>query len=269
MNKEFKEKYPEWCNDKKKYYMCLSDDIDSLFSCILLQKIKGYKISHFYSFDKMYKADIYKTNKKLCGVDMDLTNGRCWGNHPTGFKNKNSANINVIQGISNVDYFKKYAGSTLLQIISYYGVDIKSMTEEAQMVLLAIDTTFKQYAFNSSLSKYYLCDILELPELYKLCESYTQQEFYDLIVKYKLHKKIIMNEDGKLITEIDLKGLSNLFDGLSFLLPQNNFENINEYYDIGVPVNNLDCTIKKIADGNMIVFSAAMTNKNYIKLSYN
>ena len=268
MNKEFKEKYPEWCADKKKYYMCLTDDIDSLFSCLLLQKIKGYEISHFYSFDKMYKADIYKSNKKLCGIDMDLKDGRCWGNHPTGFKNKNSANINVIQGISNVDYFKKYAGSTLLQIISYYGVDIKSMTEEAQMVLLCVDTTFKQYAFNSSLSKYYLVDILELPELYKLCTEHTQQEFYDTLLKYNLHKKIIMNEDGKLITEIDLDGLSKLFN-LSFLLPKNEFELTQEYYDIGVPVNNLDKENKKIADGNMSVFSSAMTNRNYIKLSYN
>lgn len=85
-----------------------------------ITKIKGYEISHFYSFDKMYKAADFKRNKyKLIGIDMDLiADGdyypRCWGNHPTGFKNKNSANINVIQGISNVDYFKN------MQEVHYY-----------------------------------------------------------------------------------------------------------------------------------------------------
>lgn len=267
MNKEFKSKFPTWCNDNKKYYMCLSDDIDSLFSCLLLNKIKSYKISHFYSFDKMYKADIYKSNKKLCGIDMDLKDGRCWGNHPTGFINPKSANINRIMDINTNNYYEKYAGSTLLQIISYYDINISNLTEEQMMVLLCVDTTFKQYSFNSALSKYYLCDILKLPQLYKLCTEHTQEEFYEILVKYNLHKKIKMN-NGKLQTEIDLDGLSKLFN-LSFLLPKNEFTLINEYYDIGVNVNNLDKELKKIADENMIVFSSAMTNRNYIKLSYN
>lgn len=48
MKQEIKQKFPKWVDNNKKYYMCLTDDLDSLMSCILLEQIKGYEISHFY-----------------------------------------------------------------------------------------------------------------------------------------------------------------------------------------------------------------------------
>ena len=49
MKSKIKEMFPEWCSDdKKKYELILTDDIDSLVSCALLNKIKGYKINYFY-----------------------------------------------------------------------------------------------------------------------------------------------------------------------------------------------------------------------------
>ena len=267
MNKEVKKSFPSWIGNDKKYYMCLTDDIDSLFSCILLEKIKGYEISHFYSFSKLYRGTDYKGNIKLCGVDMDLCEGRCWGNHPTGFNNPNSANINVIKGIDTNNYFHKYAGSVLLQIISYYDVDISMLSEEALMVLLAVDTTFKQYAFNPSLAKYYLVDVLELPQLYELCKEHKQKEFYDLIEKYKLYKKISVGADGILKSSIDLNGLSELFN-MSFCLPKNQFKCTHEYIDKGLPLYQFNRFKADLEANGGQIFSQALTKKNFIKLSY-
>ncbi|PJI07662.1 hypothetical protein CUB90_07200 [Clostridium sp. CT7] len=247
--------------------MCLTDDVDSLFSCLLLEKIKGYEISHFYSFSKLYRGNQFKGNIKLVGVDMDLNVGRCWGNHPTLNNNKNSANLNVIKGINQNNYFHKYAGSTLLEIISYYDVDISMLNEEALMVLLAVDTTFKQYAFNPALSKYYLVDVLELPQLYDLCKDHKQKEFYDLIDKYKLYKKIIMNEDNILKTSIDLNGLSELFN-MSFILPKSEFRCTHTYIDKGLNLSAFNRFKADLEANGGEIFTQALTNRSFIKFSY-
>ncbi|WP_053242768.1 hypothetical protein [Clostridium sp. DMHC 10] len=224
MNKEIKKSFPAWVDNDKKYYMCLTDDIDSLFSCILLQQIKGYELSHFYSFSKLYRADNYKNGLKLCGIDMDLNVGRCWGNHTTLNKNENSANINVIKGINENTYYSKYAGSTALEIISYYDYDISNLTEEALMVLLAIDGMYIPFFplkidFSGTQRRY--LKYMELDILIDVAERHTKQEFINIIEKYKLNKKIFMNEDGELKTSIDLNGLSKLFN-LPFCLPKIN-----------------------------------------------
>lgn len=273
MNKEYKDKFPTWCGNNKKYYMCLTDDLDSLFSCLLLQQIKGYEISHFYSFNALYKGDNYKKdNYKLIGVDMDLVDKSCWGNHVTGVNNPLSANLNVIEGINTNNYFTKYAGSTLLQIISYYDIDISMLSEEAKMVLLCVDSTYlgyylKQYPQPQRANKKYLCDVLELEELYKLQQEHSKEEFDKLQEKYNLKKKIFVNEEGKLKTAIDLQGLTELFN-LPFLLPKNQFTKINDYKDKGVSLYKYESLKKELEKKGTPIFSQAMTNKNYIKLSY-
>lgn len=150
MKQEIKQKFPVWVDNNKKYYMCLTDDLDSLFSCKLLEQIKGYEISHFYSFNTLYRYENLESNLKLCGVDMDLCTGRCWGNHVTGINNPNSANLNVIENINSNNYYSKYAGSVVLQIISYYKLDINKLSNEAKMILLCIDSTFLMYGFNQN-----------------------------------------------------------------------------------------------------------------------
>ena len=267
MNNEIKNKYPEWINNDKKYYMCLTDDLDSLFSCLLLEQIKGYEISHFYSFSQLYKADNYKNNVKLCGIDMDLCHGRCWGNHVTLSKNSKGANLNTIKNIGIYNYYSKYCGSVLLQIISYYNYDISNLSEEAKMVLLCVDSTYLMYDFNQNNCKHWLVDILELPELFQLCEKHSREDFKELIEKYNLKKKIFVNEEGKLKTGIDLKGLSDLFN-LSFILPENTFTGIETYTDKGLQLYQYNGFKNKIEASGGEVFTQALTNKDYIKISY-
>lgn len=269
MNKKYAAKFPEWTRDNKKYYMCLSDDLDSLFSCILLEKILGYEITHFYSFNELFRGDNYINNgTTLAGIDMDIVakDYFCWGNHVAGTYNPNSANINTILEIGNINYLHKYAGSCLLQIISYYDLDISMLSEEAKMILLAVDTTFKMYGFNKENCKHYLVDILELEDLYKLCEQHKQQEFYDLIKKYNLHEKIYINDD-MLETSIDLKSLEKIF-GISFILPKIKFKLVHTYNDVGVNSYQYFQLEEKLKSEGRIIFTKAWTNRNYLKLSY-
>lgn len=267
MKKEIKNKYPEWIKDNNKYYMCLTDDLDSYFSCLLLQQIKGYEISHFYTFSKLYKADGYVNNVKICGIDMDLLKGRCWSNHVTKINNPKSANLNVIQNIGINNYYSKYCGSTLLQIISYYDYDISDLSDEAKMVLLCVDSTFLMYGFNEENCKHWLVDILNLPDMFQLCKEHSREEFKQLIDKYNLKNKIYVDEYGELKTGIDLEGLSNLFD-LPFLLPRNKLTEISAYGNVGMDYYKYNNFKNKLEENGGAIFSQALVSKNYIKLSY-
>ena len=266
MIKEYKERMPEWCFSNEKFDMCLSDDIDSLFSCVALNIIKEYEITHFYNFNSLYRQK-GSGKYKLIGVDMDLIKGRSFGNHPTGVFNPLGANLNIAEGINTNNYTKKYAGSCILTILSLYDVDISQLTEEAKMVLLSIDASFKMYGFNKDNCRKWIKDILGFDELYELFENHPVGVFYDLIDKYKLYKKIHIDEKGTLETEIDLQGLSELFN-VSFSMPKNSFIKTNTYHDKGVATADYTAFCKQLKENNKEIFSQAIVKKTFIKLSY-
>ena len=271
MIKEYRDKFPSWCNSNKIFYMCLTDDLDSLFSCILLNKIKNYEVTHFYSFNTLYQNEAYTKGKyKLIGVDMGLVKNkyRAWDNHVIYADNCNNANVNTIEGISTYTYTSKYAGSTLLEIISFYDYDISNLSEEAKMILLCIDSTYFMYNFNKPNCKKWLVDVLELEELYQLLETHTREEFDALQSKYKLKKKIFVNQEGELKTSIDLESLSELFN-LPFLLPQNTFKPICTYTEDTVETWQYYRYKEKLEKQNKKIFSQAMTKRGFLKLSYN
>lgn len=265
MNDKVKKQYPLWVNDGVKYDSCLTDDLDSFFSCLLLEKILGYKITHFYNFGALYRDITYvKEDRQLVGIDMDMVKYNCWGNHVVKSYNPNSANINNIKRIGSDTYFYKYCGSVLLQIISYYNVDISYLSERAKMVLLAVDTTFKMYGFNKANCKRYLVDILELNELYELCEKHKQSEFSDITKELKLYEHIKVNKDGILETLLPLGELEQLFN-MSFVLPKNRFKLIKNYKNIGLTEYQYDLKKDELKGR---ILTKAWTGKYYIKLSY-
>lgn len=275
MKKEYKDKFPEWCNDTTtKYSLCLTDDLDSLFSCILLNKIKGYEIEWFYRFDSL--GSIQGANKKAIGVDADLVKGKCWGNHVTLLSskdtvNKSCANINNIDNISRENYYYKYCGSTLLTIMSYYNIDISTLSEEAKMVLLAIDSTYLGYYADwktfKDRNKYYLVEVMNYEELYKVQQRHTKEEFDLLQDKYKLKSKIETIK-GRLQTGIDLEGLSELFN-LPFVLPKDTFNLRLQLNNKSKALGKYDYSItkEKLPKENEKLFSMAVTNKGFIKYS--
>lgn len=259
MQQEIKDKFPNWCQDTDTdYNLVLSDDLDSLFSCIILNYIRRYEIKYFYNFNSYYVADNAIKGEKCIGVDADLINEkRCWGNHVT--LTNNSANLNTIMNINQKNYIEKFCGSTLLTILSYYDcTDLSNLSEEAKMILLCIDSTFLGYWFKEGYyCKKYL-KLLELDELIEVLERHTKQEFEDLNYKYNLKSKIYLGEDKQLHTRIKLDKLGELFPKLSFVLPKNKFIKKHDFKI--VQSSYLQHTEDKI-------FSCARTYRNALRYS--
>jgi len=262
--------FPLWVDDKEiDYSLCLSNDIDSLLSCIYLKRIKGYNISHFYDFSNAYEA--YNSNNVI-GVDIALHKGKTWDNHvtmlnKTDYYNKDSANINNILGINRENYFTKYCGSTLLEILSYYDIDISNYSDEAKMILLAIDSTYKgyysAYSNDNKANKYYLCEVLKFKDLYNILENHKITDFLKIINKYGLSKNIYI-ENGILETEIDLAALSKVFL-FDIKLPEDKFIKAKDFSNLSKKLPAGDYSYYKTEDSN--IFSMAITGQNYVSYS--
>ncbi|MBE6066191.1 MAG: hypothetical protein E7211_00605 [Clostridium lundense] len=259
MKNEIKEKFPLWCQDLSNINnMCLSDDIDSLFSCIILEDLFPHlNINCFYDFKTLYKTDKIEKVKSIFGVDMDLVQGKCWGNHVT-LNSPKSANINTILNIGQNNYYKKFAGSTLLTILSYYNVDLSSCTEEQLELLICIDVAFKQYYFNKDTFRHYYNVILEYPIFTEILSEHDSEYFYNIIKEYKLYGHIYVDKDGELNTDINLDKLGELFPSLSFILPQNTFKPYLDFKIVQSPYLEHDTEM---------VFSCARTYKNALRYS--
>ena len=266
MQHEIKQLFPKWCWDSEEVYdLCLSDDIDSLVACALLEQLKGYKINYFYDFSSFWQIE--DSNKPAIAVDVDLTKGKCWSNHVTMLSsrdsvNPESANLNNVLQISRDNYTSKYAGSTTLQIMSYYGIPLPKK-EEARMIFLAIDSAFKGFyadKFKESNKKY--LHMLEFDELIELLEHKTIDDFHRIKTKYNLHKKIYVNDQGILDTEICVDMLSDVLE-LDLWLPWSQFEKTKNFKRKSLDLYENDPLSKK---NTVDIVSCALIFRN--KLCY-
>lgn len=270
MNSAISNKMPQWYLNNDFFDLSLTNDFDSVMSCAVLKKLKGWTINYFYDFDKLYKIKDSTSANKAVMVDGEITKGKNFGNHPTMFSetdsfNKDAININIALKINRDNYFTKYCLSTLLLILSLYSVDISTLNEEQQMLLLCIDAGYKGYfSFHindNNANKYYLCDVLEYPMLYALEQKHTESEFKSLADKYNLYKDIKFNKTtGKLETEINLTKLSEIFL-MDLSLPTNEFTVLKEYKTLNQPIYGATSV-----SANK-VFSYALTGRNYISAS--
>lgn len=267
MKKNVREKMPLWANDDLRNYLIrMSNDIDSWSTSVILNKMFGLKVNQFYNFKELWQ--LHKTEKEHINIDIAIEEGKTFDNHVTIFHlndrmNNESFNINNVRRINRSDYTNKYAGSTLLQVVSFYKpFDLYSLSDEQKMVLWAIDTGFKGY-FSPSFKethKHYT-KLLELEPIADVLNKYSRSEFYDIIKKYNLHEEIYI-EDGKLNTKIELLKLSALFN-LDFTLPSETFtriETFETYYS-----NEL--YQKTYNKSNPNLFSFALTGKNEVNCS--
>jgi hypothetical protein len=197
----------------------------------------------------MYKTVNIKVMKDTAiGIDMD-TCGRCLGNHIVNNKNEDCVNLNKLCNISRHNYYEKYAGNTILMVLSIFDIDINLFTIEQQEILLCIDTMFKSYFYNEVQATHYICDILEYPELIHILAKHDVDYFYNIIRKYNLFEKIYIDSWGLLNTQIKLIELSKIFD-INLKLPQQNFEMIRQFkIGKGIPIEDN-------------IFSLAWTYKN-------
>lgn len=269
MREQYKAMFPAWVDFvEEEYDLVLSNDIDSLLSCLFLNKLFGWKVNYFYDFNALYCINPSKKDKIY--VDVDVVNGKAWGNHVTlvtkeQTTNKQQANLNAIFRINRENYCKKYAGSTLLTILSYYDYPAFLLPREAQKIILAIDATYKGFYdyYFQRFNYFYINNVLDMDYLFDLQKQYSKDDFYNVIGTYNLHEKIYL-QNGKLATKIKIDELAKLFnfnkDVINDLFSAE-FQKIQEFEDVCIPLdNNTDIDLSN-------AFSFALTNKNFAKLS--
>jgi hypothetical protein len=271
MKAEYKNKLPQWYTSNEQFDLILSDDIDSLAACNILQQFKGWNIEYFYRFDGMGVTK-GATNEAV-GVDIALYNGKTFDNHVTmlhrnDYYNPESINLNVMDRINRNCYFDKFCGSTLMTVWSLYDLPLPE-SEEGKMILLAIDSTYMGY-YNTFpkprlANKHYLCDVLGFEELYDLQQSHKAWEFANLNSKYNLKSKI-KTDKGILTTDIKLDEVSELL-GIPLIMPKNTFYRYKDFYNIELPLNPNSRNTMKLTDVCENIFSNAVKGIDKIKYS--
>ena len=271
MNLDYKENIPQWFEEQTKLDLVLSDDIDSLLSCALLKKVKGWDIRYFYNFESCYASKQLKNgHNERCWVDVAILNGeKAFDNHVSMVTiwdewNTQMINPNLIADVTNEDYTEKYAGSTALLIWSLYDLPLPK-TEEGKMLLLCIDCAFKGH-YNEKFAEanqFYLCDMFDFGELYNVMERHEIGEFYDLIDKYNLNDTIVISNKGNLFCKMDLEKIGELL-GVELELPSDSFLLWKEYEIMQEKIASYVDTCRDIANN---IFTLAFTFKGSVMYS--
>lgn len=270
MNKKFmKEKeFKSWYKDLNNKHLIGSDDIDWLASEYVLRQLFNCETTMFFDFKSIYcREDIDLKSIKaseIVAIDLDTTKTQCISNHVTYLDNTDAINLNkkIPHGCS--DYYKKFAGSTLVTILSLYDIDLSNFTEKQLELILCVDAAFKQYYYNNNtrkLFKYYYNEVLELPELVAVVEKHDINYFYDIIDTYKLHEKIYIDKNGYIKTKLELDKISNVFN-IDLSLPKRQFIKSYTMQSLGKNLHEFKRTVDKDK-----IFSSAVTNNFFVKAS--
>ena len=277
MQKLYKDKLPQWFKEDKRYELILSDDIDSLASCMVLKEVKNWNIEYFYNFKGMGKTKRATENvDNQVGVDIALCNGKTFDNHVVKLHREDevnplSINFNVMEEIHRGKYFQKYCGSTLLLVWSLFDLPLPK-SEEGKMILLAIDSTqsgyYSTYDNDKRANKHYLCNVLEFEELYEVLGRHKSHEFAKLYNKYSMgrHNGKIIADKGKLTTNLKLDELSKEL-GIPLELPTDLFYNYKEFDLIEHELAYSRMYSTKRDDVVSNPYSLAVTGQNYVKYS--
>lgn len=278
MRNDIKKQIPQWAfninnNDK----LILTDDLDSLFGCVLLNHLFGCEVGYFYDFKTLHATGKHGSN--FIGVDLATEKGRTFDNHVVRLNewdkvNLDSVNLNVMHNISRTNYFDKFGGSTTLTIASLYDVfDWSTMTDTQLMILACIDSYYlgeyskfgKVDEFGYSQSQHAFIKYqnqLELDEFNRLFWNIKQDEF-DSFKKHVDGKLSIKN--GKINSTIDIEFLKlhfpmlnwDILNGLDFKLKRH-FKESKYITQIGHGVQRDELT-------NNQLFSMAVTGTNKVK----
>lgn len=265
---KLREKLPEWVNEK--HNLVLSNDIDSLASCAVMKANTGSEIKFFYDFENLYKAEQMEDLKR-CWIDIAVSREHSFDNHVSKIShwekwNENMVNLNCYV-TNNENYTHKYAGSTLLTIMSAYNMPLPS-TEEGKMLLLAVDSAywgFYDRRYNKT-QRNYLENVLEYPELYEVMGRHYDGEIEEVGNKYNVKKGLISFENGKLKTNLDLKAISELLE-LDLELPVDNFYSYKQFEVINTVLNPMTKFVLEDIDEEIVTFAVLWHNKaRYSKL---
>ena len=266
MKPQLKQLFPQWVSEKLDRELIMSNDLDSILACTLLNKQFGYKINGYYSFDLGLGFINPNIGKKHIGVDIALNNKMyCWDNHVTILNsdtaiNKNSANLNTIYKVSaknKYEYFKKFAGSTAMQIWSYYGFEVPEK-DNGKMMLLSIDSAYLGYyreSFRDTWINY--MELLGFEELIEFCSRHTEEDFKEF---KKLYTENFNFSDGIVYYSIESRKFVEECLDMELYIPTEQFLLHTEMKAHQTTMNNVQNLSK---DTN--VFSYAVTGINKIK----
>ncbi|WP_047152178.1 hypothetical protein [Aneurinibacillus tyrosinisolvens] len=303
MQQDIKAKYPVHCanEEKGKYKMMMSPDIDSFFSCAMLNCLMDYETKFFFNYGKLYaheSVDLKSFNlDQLLAVDLDVIYQyekdkwiKCWGNHltkmcPQDIENPECANLNQIVGAMRSDgnritySQKKRAISTAIQIASYYDLfrredgSPKTLIESQKMFLWCVDAMFvagKSESFGHMAKQFMkeldfecISDVLNKP----------RNDFYKFMDQYNItarNGRIWIDSEGYMRSTINLDQLQEeVFPRMDLSLPDGKFIEIASFRTprISKNDNNLDNNKMKYVRKSPNLFTSVLPYKNQIRFS--
>jgi len=255
-----KKHFGDWYKDidKEKYYLVLTNDIDSYLSCLYLKKKFGVQIGGFYDFKALYINSEISKGKDPIYVDGDTVNGYAFGNHVTGIRNKDCVNLNCKINTSN--YNMKYAGSTLLTLYSLYNEDLRKHPKYQIQLLLTIDVWFKQYFCYRDKWDFWV-KMMGMEYLTDIISEYDIDDYYSSLIEMGLNAKIEILPDGSIDFPINYDGIKNNFN-LSIPKPDCSFD--MKILDL----HTWNGFLQGMLTRDEKIFSNAMTYKNKMSYSY-
>lgn len=251
--------FPQWSKEYNEgHFLVGTDDLDSQASITILNQVFGYEQNCYATRKGFYMIDW--NIKQHIGVDLALHGDRkCYDNHVTMSHwdspvNPNSANINAILKISQDNYTKKCAFSTLLQLMSLLSVPLPK-TKEGKQFLLTIDSAYLGYYSNYFRSTWLdYMEQLGFTELIDIVKSSTASEIKSL----KIDEELTFNNGILMFDKRRKEYAENLLE-YELYLPQGQFTERVKF--------NSDFTSKQYGRElleNDNLFSLAMTSKNNI-----
>ena len=255
-----REKLPQWYKKlDEETALVLTNDIDSLASCYVLEQLFGCEIKGFYDFKRMFLSE---KPKRAVGVDLDLKRGNCFSNHKTYYKNEKAINLNNV--VDDQRYFMKYPFSTLILVLWLYEVDLGQFNDEQLRVILAIDSSYKGFYGDFQWVHEHWLKTMELEVLKDILDRSKLQDFEEVKRKYNLNAIIEMSKDDmKLHTDIRIDKLNELF-GIDMKLPDSEIEVFKTYRKMKL---NPDVYEEKLKEYEDTVFSNALVSKRCVMMS--
>ncbi|MDK2800581.1 MAG: hypothetical protein PWQ70_2200 [Clostridiales bacterium] len=195
----------DWLQEKD-MNMVLTDDVDSVIAANLLQQELGWKVSHFYDFNKLLVSPhmFYGDEDKLVGIDLTLAGQKkTIDNHVFRWHGEHDYNKQCINFNSHIKAMYNYTNKCLFNTVlhCYYLLGKKLPSNNVgKAILLLIDSTYYGWIkkdFRSRLVQY--LEEYGFTELIDILNKVTPEQWKQLEDYFKIKRKIKLDDRLKFI----------------------------------------------------------------------